>query len=110
MVLDKGVETKAVRLVWERFLREFGSEISVLVDAPVEELAKIHEDVAKAVWAYRNRKLVVIPGGGGKYGEILLPEEIKNARIEDLETIEVEVPPDVEEKPKQRSITEFLGG
>lgn len=108
MVLEKGVETKAVRLIWERFLREFGSEIRVLVDVPVEELAKVHEDVAKAVWAYRNRKLIVIPGGGGKYGEIKLPEEIKNARIEDLETIEVEVP-DIEEKPKQRSITEFLG-
>lgn len=107
MVLDKGVETKAVRLFWERFLKEFGSEIRVLVDVPVEELAKVHEEVAKAVWAYRNRKLIVIPGGGGKYGEIRLPEEIKNARIEDLESIEVEVP-DVEEKPKQRSITEFL--
>lgn len=107
MVLGKGVETKAVRLLWERFLWEFGSEIRVLVDVPVEELAKVHEDVAKAVWAYRNKKLIVIPGGGGKYGEIRLPEEIKNARIEDLESIEVEVP-DVEEKPKQRSITEFI--
>lgn len=108
MVLDKGVETKAVRLVWERFLREFGSEIRVLVDVPVEELAKVHEEVAKAVWAYRKGKLIVISGGGGgKYGEIKLPDEVRNARIEDLETIEVEVP-NVEEKPKQRSITEFL--
>ncbi len=65
MVLDKGVETKAVRLVWERFLREFGSEIRVLVDVPVEELAKVHEEVAKAVWAYRKGKLIVISGGGG---------------------------------------------
>lgn len=107
MVLGKGVETKAVRLVWERFLREFGSEIRVLVDVPVEELAKVHEEVAKAVWAYRKGKLIVISGGGGKYGEIKLPDEVRNARIEDLETIEVEVP-NVEEKPKQRSITEFL--
>lgn len=36
-----------------------------------------------------------------------MPDEVRNARIEDLETIEVEVP-NVEEKPKQRSITEFL--
>lgn len=64
MVLGKGVETKAVRLVWERFLREFGSEIRVLVDVPVEELAKVHEEVAKAVWAYRKGKLIVISGGG----------------------------------------------
>lgn len=108
MVIDKGVETKAVRLIWERFLREFGSEIKVLVDVPVQELAKIHEDVAKAIWAHRNGKLIVIPGGGGKYGEIRLPEEIRSARIDELESVEVSLPP--EEKPKQRSITEFVRG
>ncbi len=108
MVIGKGVETKAVRLIWERFLREFGSEIKVLVDVPVKELAKIHEDVAKAVWAYRNGKLIVIPGGGGKYGEIRLPEEIRSASIDELGSVEVSLP--AEEKPRQRSITEFIGG
>ncbi|ASJ06867.1 TIGR00375 family protein [Thermococcus pacificus] len=107
MVIGKGVETKAVRIIWERFLQEFGSEIRVLVDVPVETLAQVHEDVAKAVWAYRNDKLIIIPGGGGKYGEIRLPEEIRNASIDELESVEVELP--AEEKPKQRSITEFLG-
>jgi uncharacterized protein (TIGR00375 family) len=106
MVIGKGVETKAVRLIWERFLREFGSEIRVLVDIPVKELAKVHEEVAKAVWAYRNEKLIVIPGGGGKYGEIKLPEEIRKASVEELESVEVSVPE--EGKPRQRSITEFL--
>ncbi len=106
MVIGKGVETKAVRIVWERFLREFGSEIRVLVDVPVEALADVHEEVAKAIWAYRNEKLIIIPGGGGKYGEIRLPEEIRKAKIEELESVEVELP---EEKPKQRSITDFLG-
>ncbi|ASJ01281.1 TIGR00375 family protein [Thermococcus gorgonarius] len=107
MVIGKGVETKAVRIIWERFLREFGSEIRVLVDAPVETLAQVNEEVAKAVWAYREGKLIVVPGGGGKYGEIRLPEEIRNASIDELESVEVELP--AEEKPKQRSITEFLG-
>jgi len=67
MVVGRGVETKAVKRVWELFLREFGSEIGVLVDVPVEGLARINEDVAKAVWAYRTGSLIVIPGGGGKY-------------------------------------------
>jgi len=107
MVIGKGVETKAVRLIWERFLRDFGSEIRVLVDVPVGELARVHEEVAKAVWAYRNGKLIVIPGGGGKYGEIKLPEEIRKARVEDLESVEVEIPEETE-RPRQRSITDFL--
>ncbi|WP_297421045.1 TIGR00375 family protein [Thermococcus sp.] len=107
MVIGKGVETKSVRVIWERFLREFGSEIRVLVDVPVEALAEVHDEVAKAVWAYREGKLIVIPGGGGKYGEIKLPEEIRKASIEELESIEVSVPDG--ERPKQRSITDFLG-
>ncbi len=110
MVLGRGVETKAVRAVWERFLREFESEIRVLLDVPVEGLAKVHEDVAKAVWAYRTRRLIVIPGGGGKYGEIRLPEEIRNARVEELESVEVETEDGDNERPKQLSITEFLRG
>ena len=108
MVIGKGVETKATRLVWERFLNEFGSEIKVLVDVPVRELAKIHEDIAKAIWAYRSGKLIVIPGGGGKYGGIRLPEEIRNASIDELESVEVTLPE--VERPKQRSITEFVMG
>ncbi len=106
MVIGKGVETKSVRVVWEHFLREFGSEIRVLVDVPVEALAQVHEEVAKAVWAYRNGRLIVIPGGGGKYGEIKLPEEIRNAFIDELESVAVEL--SNEEKPRQRSITEFI--
>ncbi|NJE75678.1 TIGR00375 family protein [Thermococcus sp. ES12] len=109
MVIGKGVGTKAVRLIWERFLREFGSEIRVLVDVPLEGLAEVHEEVAKAVWAYRKGKLVVIPGGGGKYGEIKLPEEIRRAGIEELEALEVEVPRE-EYRPKQTSLMKFLGG
>ncbi|NJE84651.1 TIGR00375 family protein [Thermococcus sp. CX2] len=109
MVIGKGVETKAVKVIWERFLKEFGSEIKVLVDVPIESLAEVHEEVAKAVWAYRKGKLIVIPGGGGKYGEIRLPEEIRKARIDELESVEVKVPKE-EYKPKQTSLMKFLKG
>ncbi|MCA6212754.1 TIGR00375 family protein [Thermococcus bergensis] len=68
MVLNKGVETKAVKSVWERLLREFGSEISVLVDVPIRSIAKlVGDDIAKAIWAFRNEKLIVIPGGGAVF-------------------------------------------
>lgn len=111
MVLNKGVETKAVKSVWERLLREFGSEISVLVDVPIRSIAKlVGDDIAKAIWAFRNEKLIVIPGGGGKYGEIKLPEEIKKAKLEDLESLEIKNSEEVYHKPKQRSILDFVGG
>ncbi|EHR78075.1 Mja hyp1 intein [Thermococcus litoralis DSM 5473] len=108
MVLNKGVETKAVKSVWERLLREFGSEIAVLVDVPIKSIAKlIGEEITKAIWAFRNEKLIVIPGGGGKYGEIKLPEEVKKAKLEDIEGIEIKHE-DVYYKPKQSSILSFL--
>ncbi|MDN5320844.1 MAG: hypothetical protein PWP49_1264 [Thermococcaceae archaeon] len=111
MVLNKGVETKAVKSVWERLLREFGSEIAVLVDVPIRSIAKlVGDDIAKAIWAFRNEKLIVIPGGGGKYGEIKLPEEIKKAKLEDLESLEIKNSEEVYHKPKQRSILDFVGG
>jgi len=108
MVLNKGVETKAIKTIWERLLKEFGSEIRVLVDVPIEDIAKtIGEDIAKAIWAFRKEKLLVIPGGGGKYGEIKLPEEIKKAKLGDLESIEVKQREEYY-KPKQSSILSFL--
>ncbi|RLF80961.1 phosphotransferase, partial [Thermococci archaeon] len=108
MILNKGVETKSVKSIWERLLKEFGSEIRVLVDAPIDAIAElIGDDIAKAIWAFRNEKLIVIPGGGGKYGEIKLPEEVKRAKLEDLENIEVRGE-DVYYKPKQSSILSFL--
>jgi uncharacterized protein (TIGR00375 family) len=111
MVLNKGVETKAVKSVWERLLREFGSEISVLVDVPIRSIAGlVGDEIAKAIWAFRNEKLIVIPGGGGKYGEIKLPEEIKKAKLEDLESLEIKNSEEVYHKPKQRSILDFVGG
>ena len=108
MVTGKGTETKSVKAVWERLLREFGSEIKVLVDVPVESIAQlIGEDIAKAIWAFRNEKLIIIPGGGGKYGEIKLPDEIRKAKIQDLNSIEIKEE-EVYYKPKQASILSFL--
>jgi len=108
MVVGKGVTTKSVRVVWERFLGEFGSEIAVLVDVPVDELARVDSDVARAVWAYREGKLVVIPGGGGKYGEIRLPDAVRNAKIDELDSVELEPPRD-EPRAAQTTLMKFLG-
>ena len=105
IVTGKGVETKTVKTIWERILREFGSEINVLVDAPIESIAQlIGDDIAKAIWALRNEKLIIIPGGGGKYGEIKLPEEIGKAEIHELNDVERE---DIYYKPRQASILSF---
>jgi len=56
------------------------TEIDVLVGADLAEL-KSELRILAAIEAFRSRRVVVIPGGGGKYGEIRLPKaEILQSR------------------------------
>lgn len=56
------------------------TEIEVLVGADLSEL-KSEPKILAAIEAFRSGKVVVIPGGGGKYGEIRLPKsEISQSR------------------------------
>ena len=41
------------------------------------DISKIDNEVAIGIEAFRNRTLNIVPGGGGKYGEISFAEELK---------------------------------
>jgi PHP family Zn ribbon phosphoesterase len=57
-------------------LDEFGNEISVLVDANIDAIARVTTPaICEAIEAFRNGNVRIIPGGGGKYGSIELPNE-----------------------------------
>lgn len=81
-----------VQDIWNMLVERFGNEIAVLIDAQIEDVAKVAgQRVAAMVKAFREQKLKVIPGGGGRYGHL-------------------EVPPDLAEvqQPKaQRTLVEF---
>ena len=80
LALEKAPNSKAVQDIWELFLAEFGSEVTVLVDAPVAAFEALHggitadtlDTVVGAIKAFRNGNIFVVPGGGGKYGVIQL--------------------------------------
>ena len=55
-------------------LVEGRTEIEVLMDAELSEL-KAEPRVIEAIEAFRTGKVIVKPGGGGKYGEVTLPEQ-----------------------------------
>ena len=67
------IYSKKVQDVWKNLVGTHGNEIAVLLDAPVQEIEP--PEIARAIKAFREEKIEIIPGGGGKYGEIRLPGE-----------------------------------
>ena len=69
-VYDKGVTTKTVQNIWQKLIDNFGNEINVLINADFKDLNEIDLKVSKAIKAFRDNTIDIVPGGGGKYGEI----------------------------------------
>jgi PHP family Zn ribbon phosphoesterase len=47
-----------------------------MLDADLHEVAKVTiPAILEAIQAFRDHKVIIIPGGGGKYGTIELPSE-----------------------------------
>lgn len=69
-VYDKGVTTKTVQNIWQKLIDAFGNEINVLINSDISEIEKFDLKVSKAIEAFRDNTIDIIPGGGGKYGEI----------------------------------------
>ena len=77
MVYDKGITTKTVQGIWQRLIDAYGPEIEVLINTPLEDISKIDEKIALGIEGFRNKTLKVVPGGGGKYGEISFGDKFK---------------------------------
>jgi uncharacterized protein (TIGR00375 family) len=53
---------------------EFGSEIKILFELKPEALEGSYPEIARALANVREGMVVFIPGGGGKYGQLIIPE------------------------------------
>jgi uncharacterized protein (TIGR00375 family) len=87
LALHKSASSKAVTKIWESLLAEFGTEVNVLVDTSIDSIYGTNFDwdarVIVAIKAFRDGKISVIPGGGGKSGVIeLKPEGSEEAKGE----------------------------
>jgi len=70
----KGVTTVFVQKIWKEMVGRFNNEITALIHAPMEEVTEVDPKVASVIKAFRNKTLEIKAGGGGKYGEIVLPK------------------------------------
>ena len=67
---DKGVTTKYVQTRYDNLLKQFGNEIEVLLNTPIESIEKVDPLLSKVINSYRNNGLNVNPGRGGQYGTV----------------------------------------
>jgi len=70
----KSPYTAGVQKRWNELVKE-RTEIEVLLYADLSQI-KIEPKVTEAIEAFRSGDVIVKPGGGGKYGEIELPDRI----------------------------------
>ena len=77
----KGVTTVFVQKIWKEMVTKFNDEITALIHAPMKDLKIIDPKVADVIKAFRNNTLQIKSGGGGEYGEIILPAESQNSTL-----------------------------
>lgn len=89
LIYDKGVTTVFVQKIWKNLVEKFGNEINVLIYASLEEIDAVDSQLTPVITSFRDNTLQIRPGGGGKYGEILLkPEE------QDIEAKQTDLEPE----------------
>ncbi len=73
---QKNPFNSTVMAYWHELISTFGNEIYVLLDIPIDDLAKITlPSIAEAINAFRQANIHLNPGGGGLYGSITFPWE-----------------------------------
>lgn len=87
----ENINSLAVQNTWHELVSAFGSEINTLVDVPIVEIADINESVAKKIESFREKRVLYIAGGGGKYGEPIIcdsQEELERKKLELRDVLE----------------------
>ncbi len=102
------VQTKGVQTAWNKLVERFGNEVEALIYSEPEALKIVDDDrIVNAILAFRKGNVIIHPGGGGQYGWLELPENLKaenprhNGQISfaDLEKIK----PGKKSKPEKKS-------
>ena len=84
-VYDKGVTTKFVQGIWQKLIDNFQTEINVLINVDLDEIKRIDSSVSAAIESFRNNTVNIVPGGGGKYGQLSFENEVEKSKVVTLD-------------------------
>ena len=83
--------TKTVQQRYKALNEEFGAEVDILVEIEIERIAEVDEEVAESIRKFRDDEIIMVPGGGGDYGErILVDDEEEAEKIREERKDEIE--------------------
>jgi uncharacterized protein (TIGR00375 family) len=68
--------SKKVSLRYENLLLNLGSELSVLLDVPIDRISQIDREAADSICRLRNRQVYVKGGYDGVYGTVKVNEQL----------------------------------
>jgi uncharacterized protein (TIGR00375 family) len=64
--------TKKCIAKYTQLISAFGNEIAILTTTPVTEIREVDNRIADAIDAFRNNRIALQPGGGGRFGTFTL--------------------------------------
>ncbi len=69
------IPSKKIEERWLPLVKNFGTEINVLVDQDINQVKKFDPEVGMIIEKFRNGRMQYVPGGGGQYGKPTLKGE-----------------------------------
>ena len=64
--------TKKCLVKYSQLISAFGNEIAILTTTPLTEIREVDNRIADAIDAFRNNRISLQPGGGGRFGTFTL--------------------------------------
>ncbi|MBN1445574.1 MAG: DNA helicase UvrD [Candidatus Omnitrophica bacterium] len=73
-ILGKKPDSVLVRNKYKEIIERFGTELSVLLEIPEEEMyGKIDENIIEGIRAVRKGRVKIVPGYDGEFGKVEIP-------------------------------------
>lgn len=113
LAVRRAPNSRSVQALWDSLLAAFGSEVTVLVDAPLDALREMSDPggeltkVVEAIEAFRAGQIRILPGGGGRYGVIQLAADPCGTEAGEAQAAEVEDELPARKQKRQLSLLDF---